>query len=301
MMEQVGNELSVELQAKYDHLRSILAQMGDLIIGMSGGVDSVLLARVAHDVLGEQALAVTADSPSLPRRELREAQELARMSGIRHMVIKTGEVYDPRYAANPNNRCYYCKTELFTQLDELAEQMGFHWLAYGENQDDKGDHRPGAQAAGEHQVRAPLKEAHLGKEDIRALAHHLDLPVWDKPAFACLGSRFPYGTQITPEKLAQVEAAEDVLWELGFRQYRVRYHNEVARIEVPRDEMLHLMDLADQVTNQIKQRAGFTYVAMDLGGYRRGSMNEGHTAKETAPATTASNVISIGDIPMGNR
>lgn len=297
-MEQLAKQvqLPAELQQKYDRLCAVLNQMGDIIVGMSGGVDSVLLARVAHDVLGDKALAVTADSPSLPRRELREAQELARISGIRHQVIKTVEVNDPRYAANPENRCYYCKTELFGRLDELAEQMGFHWVAYGENQDDLGDHRPGAQAAGEHHVRAPFKEAGLGKQDIRALAKALGLPIWDKPAFACLGSRFPYGTQITPEKLAQVEAAEDVLWEMGFRQYRVRYHNEVARLEIPRSEMPRLLDVADEVTAQIKQRAGFTYVAMDLLGYRRGSMNEGH-----AGISNSANVVPLGNIALSGK
>jgi uncharacterized protein len=297
-MEQLANQiqLSAELQQKYDRLCAVLAQMGDIIVGMSGGVDSVLLARVAHDVLGDKALAVTADSPSLPRRELREAQELACISGIKHLVIKTVEVNDPRYAANPENRCYYCKTELFSRLDELAEQMGFHWVAYGENQDDLGDHRPGAQAAGEHHVRAPFKEAGLGKQDIRSLAKALGLPIWDKPAFACLGSRFPYGTQITPEKLAQVEAAEDVLWEMGFRQYRVRYHNEVARLEIPRSEMPRLLDVADELTAQIKQRAGFTYVAMDLLGYRRGSMNEGH-----AGISNTANVVPLGNIALSGK
>lgn len=275
------NALSEQTQARLSALQAVLREMGDVIIGMSGGVDSVLLSKVAHDVLGDKALAVTADSPSLPRRELREAEALARMAGIRHLVIKTNEVFDPRYAANPNNRCYFCKTELFTQLDDLAEQMGFQWIAYGENQDDAGDHRPGAKAASEHRVRAPLKEAGLTKADIRALAKHFELPVWDKPAFACLGSRFPYGTQITPEKLAQVEAAEDVLWELGFRQFRVRHHGEVARIEVDKQDMPRLIEQGDLITERFKREARFTFVAMDLMGYRRGSMNE---APATPPA-----------------
>lgn len=281
-------ELSPDVQARYERLQDILAKLGDLIVGMSGGVDSVLLARVAHDVLGERALAVTADSPSLPRRELREAVELARTIGVRHQVIQTQEVNDPRYAANPSNRCYFCKTELFTQLDALAEQLGFHWLAYGENQDDSGDHRPGAQAAGEHRVRAPLKEAGLTKADIRALAQHLGLPIWDKPAFACLGSRFPYGTQITPEKLAQVEAAEDVLWEHGFRQFRVRHHGEVARIEVDPADMARLLELAPEIVERFRREARFAYVAMDLAGYRRGSMNE--------TIGSVGSVVSIGDL-----
>ncbi len=270
------------LQAKYARLQAVLADMGDVIIGMSGGVDSVLLSKVAHAVLGEKALAVTADSPSLPRRELAEAQSLAQIAGIRHLVIKTQEVFDPRYAANPNNRCYFCKSELFTNLDALAAQMGFHWIAYGENQDDLGDHRPGAVAAGEHNVRAPLKEAGMTKADIRALAQHLGLPVWDKPAFACLGSRFPYGTQITPEKLAQVEAAEDILWQLGFRQFRVRYHGDVARIEVDKAGMSQLVELGDAIATRFKSEAGFAYVAMDLAGYRRGSMNETTAAAQPA-------------------
>jgi uncharacterized protein len=278
------------LQAKHARLRAVLAGMGDVIIGMSGGVDSVLLSKVAHDVLGDKALAVTADSPSLPRRELAEAQSLAHMAGIQHLVIKTQEVFDPRYAANPNNRCYFCKSELFTNLDALAAQMGFHWIAYGENQDDRGDHRPGAVAAGEHNVRAPLKEAGMTKADIRALAQQLGLPVWDKPAFACLGSRFPYGTQITPEKLAQVEAAEDILWQLGFRQYRVRYHGEVARIEVDKASMTKLVELGDAIAARFKSEAGFAYVALDLAGYRRGSMNE-TTAPSAQPTLVPINLI----------
>lgn len=266
--------LDPRLQQKYQTLRDILAEMGDLIIGMSGGVDSVLLAKVAHDVLGAWALAITADSPSLPRRELAEAEELARQIGVRHLVIKTEELNDPRYAANPTNRCYFCKSELFTRLEQLAAELGFRWLAYGENQDDQGDHRPGRRAAGEHNVRAPLKEAGFTKADIRRLAEYLGLPVWDKPAFACLGSRFPYGTEITPERLAQVEAAEDLLWSLGFEQFRVRHHAEIARIEVPPEQMGKLLALADRIVAEFQQ-LGYTYVTMDLAGYQRGSMNKG--------------------------
>lgn len=263
-----------DLERKAARLRAILAEMGGVVIGISGGVDSVLLARVARDVLGDRALAVTADSPSLPRRELREAEELARLAGIAHLVITTGEVADPRYAANPVNRCYFCKSELFTHLRAIADERGLGWVAYGENLDDLGDHRPGAQAAAERGVRAPLKEAGLAKADIRALAQRYGLPVWDKPAFACLGSRFPYGTPITPEKLAQVEAAEDVLWALGLRQFRVRHHGDLARIEVDPDDMAHLVAHAAEVVGRIRAGAGFRHVTLDLAGYRRGSMNE---------------------------
>jgi pyridinium-3,5-biscarboxylic acid mononucleotide sulfurtransferase len=189
-------------------------------------------------------------------------------------VIATGEVSDPRYAANPSNRCYFCKSELFTQLRAIADARGLAWVAYGENLDDLGDHRPGAQAASERGVRAPLKEAGLAKADVRALAHAYGLPVWDKPAFACLGSRFPYGTAITPEKLAQVEAAEEVLWELGLRQFRVRHHGDLARIEVAPDDMPLLVAHAAAVVAQVRATAGFHHVTLDLAGYRRGSMNE---------------------------
>ncbi|GAB4158708.1 MAG: ATP-dependent sacrificial sulfur transferase LarE [Roseiflexaceae bacterium] len=266
-----------DLVQKEANLRSILAEMGGVVIGMSGGVDSVLLAKVAQEVLGERALAVTADSPSLPRRELRQAEDLARLAGIRHLIIKTSEVADPRYAANPNNRCYFCKTELFIHLEAIAAERGLRWVAYGENVDDLGDHRPGAQAASEHGVRAPLKEAGFTKADIRTLAQRSGISVWDKPAFACLGSRFPYGTEITPEKLAQVEAAEDVLWELGLRQYRVRHHGDLARIEVNPSDMPKLLEYATLIVERIRREGRFQHVTMDLAGYRRGSMNETHS------------------------
>jgi pyridinium-3,5-biscarboxylic acid mononucleotide sulfurtransferase len=266
--------LSSELTEKVNVLKNILEEMESLVIGMSGGVDSVLLSYLASQILGDRALAVTADSPSLPRRELAETVRLSEQFGFKHELIQTAEVSDPRYAANPVNRCYFCKNELFDHLDEIALKGNFRWVCYGENMDDQSDHRPGGVAAQEHRVRAPLKEAGLTKADIRTLAQHLGLPVWDKPAMACLASRFPYGAHITPEKLAQVEAAEDFLWELGLRQFRVRHHGDIARIEVEPGQMPELINRAGEVNAQLRE-IGFKFVAMDLAGYRRGSLNEG--------------------------
>jgi pyridinium-3,5-biscarboxylic acid mononucleotide sulfurtransferase len=266
--------LSSELTEKVNVLKNVLEEMESLVIGMSGGVDSVLLSYLASQILGDRALAVTADSPSLPRRELAETVRLSEQFGFKHELIQTAEVSDPRYAANPVNRCYFCKNELFDHLDEIALKGNFRWVCYGENMDDQSDHRPGGVAAQEHRVRAPLKEAGLTKADIRTLAQHLGLPVWDKPAMACLASRFPYGAHITPEKLAQVEAAEDFLWELGLRQFRVRHHGDIARIEVEPGQMPELINRAGEVNAQLRE-IGFKFVAMDLAGYRRGSLNEG--------------------------
>jgi pyridinium-3,5-biscarboxylic acid mononucleotide sulfurtransferase len=257
----------------YQRLRAVLAELGSLVIGLSGGVDSVLLARVAHDVLGERALAVTADSPSLPRRELREAVEIAEQIGVAHLVVPTSELANPDYAANPHNRCYFCRSELFEVLARIAAERGLRWIAYGENVSDAGDHRPGGVAAAERGVRAPLKEAGLGKQDIRALAAHLGLPTWDKPAFACLASRLPRGTPVTPERLAQVEAAEDLLWALGLRQFRVRHHGDIARIEVPREDMVTLLEHGPRVVAELRD-LGFPHVTLDLAGYRRGSLSQ---------------------------
>ena len=266
--------LPVDLQDKYEKLQNIFREMESALIAMSGGVDSVVMAKVACDVLGESALAVTADSPSLPRRELAQTLKLARDHHIHHRLIQTEELQDERYVANPANRCYFCKDELFNHLDSLLEERGYQWVCYGENLDDRGDFRPGSLAAQEHRVRAPLKEASFNKNDVRSLAQYLGLPIWDKPASACLASRIPYGQQVTPEKLAQVEAAEDYLWELGFRQFRVRHHGDIARIELAPDQMLQMLEDAPSVNAHLKMM-GFKYVAMDLTGYRRGSLNEG--------------------------
>jgi uncharacterized protein len=266
--------LNVGLIEKLDRLRDILAEMGSLVLGVSGGVDSVFLAVIAHEVLGTRALAVTADSPSMPRRELLEAQRLANVFGFHHLVIQTQEMSLPTYSSNPVNRCYFCKNELFDQLVQIAHNGAFRWVCYGENLDDRTDHRPGGISAREHLVRAPLKEAGFSKADIRTIAREIGLPIWDKPAMACLSSRIPYGSHITPEKLNQVETAENYLADLGFRQCRVRHHGEIARIEVEPAEMLNLMMVGNEINDYLK-KLGFTFVAVDLAGYRRGSLNEG--------------------------
>jgi len=253
---------------------------GSCLVAYSGGVDSVLLAYVAHQTLGDKALAVLADSPSLPRRELEEAVAIAKQFSIPLRVIKTGEFENPQYAANPDNRCYFCKHELFSHLAPLAIQENFAVIAYGENASDAGDFRPGAQAAGEFKVCAPLKEAGLTKGEIRGLSAQLGLPTADKPQMACLSSRVPHGEAVTPEKLAMIERAENLLRDLGFHDLRVRHHESagkgapLARIEVGLEEMPRLMGngVGATVAEGLK-KIGYAYVTLDLQGYRRGSTN----------------------------
>jgi uncharacterized protein len=285
------------LSNKFEQLRDRLKSYGSCLVAYSGGVDSVFLARVAHDVLGERAVAVIADTPSLPRRELEEALELGRRYGFPVRVVKTAEFENTSYLANPQNRCYFCKFELFTELAPLAKAEGFAVLAYGENASDTGDFRPGAQAAAEFQVCAPLKEAGLTKAEIRELSAQLGLPTADKPQMACLSSRSPYGEAVTPEKLRMIEEAEYVLRDLGFYDVRVRHHeltnpaaalggqpagsasavpkSSLARIEVGPAEMAKF--LADGVANRVAEALrgiGYAHVTLDLQGYRRGSTNE---------------------------
>ena len=269
------------LETKLDRLRGLLRGYGSCLVAYSGGVDSVFLAKVAHDVLGPRALAVIADSPSLPRRELREAVEVAGQFGLPLRIVRTGEFQDGRYLANPTDRCYFCKHALFTELGPLAKAEGFAVIAYGENASDLGDHRPGARAAEEFQVRAPLKEAGLTKAEIRELSAQLGLPTADKPQLACLSSRIPTGEAVTPAKLLMVEEAEYVLRDLGFHDVRVRHHEmghgaggHLARIEVGAGEIPRL--LADGLHAMVadKLRAlGYAHVTLDLAGYRRGSTN----------------------------
>ncbi|HMP83971.1 MAG TPA: ATP-dependent sacrificial sulfur transferase LarE [Verrucomicrobiota bacterium] len=270
------------LSDKLNSLRDLLKSHGSCIIAYSGGVDSVFLAKFAHDVLGSRSLAVIADSPSLPRRELVEALDIAARFGFPVRVVRTAEFNNPDYLANPANRCYFCKHELFDELTPLAKAEGFAVIAYGENASDIGDIRPGAQAAAEFQIRAPLKEAGLTKADIRALSAEMGLPTADKPQMACLSSRIPYGEPVTPEKLAMIEAAENVLRDLGFYDVRVRHHElgtksaqHLARIEVGPSELRRF--LTDDISNRVAEairKFGYAHVTLDLQGYRRGSTNE---------------------------
>ena len=264
----------MELHAKRAELDRILAGLDGLLVAYSGGADSAFLAWAAHRVLGQRMLAVLADSASLPRAELAAALEFAHEQGIPVCVLATAELANPDYARNDAQRCFHCKQELFTRMEALRQQLGYKYLAYGMNLDDRGEFRPGQQAAALHAARAPLAEAQLSKAEIRALAQAAGLRVWNKPASACLASRIEYGREVTAEALAQVEQAEDALHALGYVRVRVRHHGTLARIEIAREELPRVLTLSalDAITRAVRA-CGFLYVTLDTEGYRSGSMN----------------------------
>lgn len=263
------------LHEKHRKLKEYLSELGSVAVAFSSGVDSTFLLRTAHEVLGDNVIAVTARSCSFPGRELKEAEEFCISEGIRHTIIESEELAIDGFKQNPRNRCYLCKKELFSKMVQTAEEEGIKYVAEGSNLDDNGDYRPGLKAIAELGIKSPLREAGLTKDDIRALSKEMGLKTWDKPSFACLASRFVYGETITEEKLAMVDKAEQLLLDLGFRQVRVRIHGDIARIEILPAEFAKLMEDAvrDKVNSTLKN-LGFSYVAMDLEGYRSGSMNE---------------------------
>jgi uncharacterized protein len=276
--------LSEQTRQKLTHLRSLLRDCASLLVAYSGGVDSALVMAVAHEQLGVRALACIGVSPSYPTREMRDAVQLADLLKVPYRLVSTEEHLDQRYAANPVNRCYFCKSELHDRLRKIADDEGWAAVADGNNASDVGDDRPGMSAAKERGVRSPLLEAGITKEEVRAIARELHLPVWDKPAMACLSSRIPHGTPITPELLRQVEAAEDVLAKLGFRQFRVRHHGTIARIELPAEDFQRAMEQRVQIVSEIK-RAGYLFVTLDLAGFRR---EQGSSAEAVYPLNVSS-------------
>ncbi len=272
---------SAIVENKLAHLRAIMHECESVLVAYSGGVDSALVMAVAYQELGERALACIGVSPSYPAREMRDAVKLAEQLGVPYRLVNTEEYLDPNYAANPNNRCYFCKSELHNRLKDILAGEAWGVVLDGNNASDVGDFRPGMNAARERGVRSPLLEANITKDEVRAIAQTLGLPVWDKPAMACLSSRVPHGTPITPELLRQIEAAEDVLVELGFQQFRVRHHNEIARIELPPEDFLKAIEVHMALTNGIKA-AGYRFVALDLAGFRSGSLNGANGTNGTA-------------------
>lgn len=264
-----------KLSSKLKSLEAILSDMRSVLVAYSGGADSTFLLKVASNILGDRAIAVTASSATYTPQELEEARENTELIGAKHIIVHTNELDDPDFASNPPDRCYYCKKELFTKLFELAQQHSLNYVIDGSTCDDERDFRPGMRAASEFHVRSPLMDAGFTKEEIRALSRDMNLPTWDKPPLPCLSTRFPYGTQITKEKVLRVGRAEKFLAGFGIRQLRVRDHNNIARIEVPRKDMPMFLD--EEISKQIMENfkaLGYTYVTLDLQGYRMGSMNE---------------------------
>ena len=270
-----GERAAFSLDEKQSLLISRLAEISSVIIALSGGADSAYLAWAANRALGDRALSVTALSPSFAAHDREIVEQFVKKLALRHEFMETHEMENPAYRANHSDRCYFCKDELFSALDDVARARGFAAVAYGVNADDTLDFRPGHRAATEHKVLTPLLDAGLAKSEIRVLSQRAGLPTWDRPASACLASRVPYGTEVTPERLALIERGETVLRELGFRQFRVRIHDSLARVEISPDEMPRALsqEMASAIAARLKS-AGFSYVALDLQGYRQGSLNE---------------------------
>lgn len=275
MDQRIKGKVSPDLEAKYQALCDYIAGLGSLAVGFSGGVDSTFLLTVARDVLGDRVLAITTTDAGLPQRELKEAEDYCREKGIRHITCQVDPMKEENYRLNGPDRCYYCKREVFREIGRIAKENGIEYTAEGSNMDDLGDYRPGLRAAEELGVTCPLREAGLHKEEIRQLSKILDLPTWSKPAYACLATRLVYGEEITPDKLKRVEEAEQVLIDLGFIQERVRMHGDIARIEVPAEDIERLASRpVREKVNESLRRIGFRFVTLDLAGYRMGSMNE---------------------------
>jgi pyridinium-3,5-biscarboxylic acid mononucleotide sulfurtransferase len=263
-----------DLQSRYNELTTLIRQFDSVVVAFSAGVDSTLLVKASVDALGtDKVIAATGLSDTYPDEEMQEARELAQELGVEHVLCKTEELTDPRYAQNSHQRCFFCKSELYSHLDRVREQRRFQIVIDGTNVDDLGDHRPGLRAARNLGVRSPFEEISMTKDEIRQISNELGLRTWDKPAFACLSSRFPYGTPITVEKLKQVAEAERVLRQLGFRGFRVRHHEQIARIEVPPEDFPRIVEHHDEIVTGVKA-AGYRFVTLDLKGYTSGSLND---------------------------